>query len=148
LSSRKWFALSVIVLAIVVAIYVWAQHRHARPAPVAHHPMTAAEKDYLKQIEVLNPKMSAASNFLGDTLYYLEGQLVNKGSHDVRELDLNLTFMDPFGQVVLRETEHPITLKTPPLKAGQTQPLHFTFEHLPAEWNEGPPQITPTYVSF
>lgn len=146
-STVKWFVLAAVALAIAAAVYVSLQHRQLQSVAQVHS-MTAAEKDYLKEIEVSDPKMSAATNFLGSSLYYLDGQLVNKGSKDVRQLDLTLTFMDPFGQIVLRRTEHPITLKTAPLKAGQTQKLHLVFEHLPEEWNEGPPVITPSYVKF
>ncbi|MGH9398197.1 MAG: hypothetical protein ACRD18_15265 [Terriglobia bacterium] len=150
-TSTKYFVLALVALAIIVGIYVWAEQHHARrsaAAQQAHAPMTAAEKSYLPEVEVAGPKMSAASNFLGATVYYLDGTLVNKGSQTVRDLDLKLTFMDPFGQVVLLETEHPITRQTAPLKAGSSQALHVIFEHLPAEWNQGPPIITAAYVSF
>jgi len=110
--------------------------------------MSAAEQNYLREVQIANPKMSAASNFIGNTLYYLDAQVSNKGVKTIRQLDLTLTFMDPFGQVVLRKIVYPVTLQTPALKSGATEPLHFTFEHLPDEWNEGPPVITPTYVSF
>lgn len=145
--SSKWFIVVVVAIAILVGIYAMlARHR---PLPAAAAPsMTAAERDYLKQIDVTNPRMSVASNFLGDTLYYLDGTLRNQGSQTLRRLDLQLTFLDPFGEVVLRQTEHPVTLKTPPLKASESRTLHFTFEHLPAEWNQGPPVITPVYASF
>ncbi|MGH9357105.1 MAG: hypothetical protein ACRD10_13320, partial [Terriglobia bacterium] len=107
-----------------------------------------AEQNYLREVEVTNAKVSEASNFLGSTLYYLDAQLTNKGSKPVRQLDLTLTFMDPFGQVVLRKVVYPITPQTPALKKGAAEPIHFTFDRLPAEWNQGPPVITPTYVSF
>jgi hypothetical protein len=110
--------------------------------------MTAAENAYLSEIEVTDPKMSTASNFLGDKVYYLDGHLVNKGPRTVRELDLSLSFMDPFGEVVLRRTERPITHQTAPLGPGGAQQLHLIFEQLPDEWNQGPPVITPAYASF
>ncbi len=146
-TSGKWLALSVAVLAIVVGVYVWIAQRSAQPE-LAHHAMSAAEQSYLHEVGITNAKMSEASNFLGNTLYYLDAQLSNKGPKTIRQLDLTLTFMDPFGQVVLRKVVLPITPQTPALKGGATEAVHFTFEHLPAEWNEGPPVITPTYVSF
>ena len=146
-TSAKWLALSAIVLAIAVGVYVWIAHRSAHPE-ITHHTMSSAEQDYLREVEVTNAKVSEASNFLGSTLYYLDAQLTNKGSRPVRQLDLTLTFMDPFGQVVLRKVVYPITPQTPALKSGAAEPIHFTFDHLPAEWNQGPPVITPTYVSF
>lgn len=146
-STVKWFVLAAVALAVAAAVYVSLQSRQSQSAAQAGM-MSPAEKGYLKEIEVTDANMSAATNFLGSSLYYLDGRIANHGPKDVRQLDLDLTFMDPFGQVVLRRTEHPITLKTAPLKAGQTQRLHIVFEHLPEEWNQGPPVITPSYVKF
>ena len=147
-TSTKYFVIALVIVAVIVAIYVGVQHHRAQPQMIAQQPMTAAEKNYLTEIDVVNPRMSAATNFLGDTVYYLEGDLVNKGSHTVREVDLSLSFMDPFGEVVLREAELPVTHQTAPLKPGEKRKLHLSFEQLPAEWNEGPPVITMSYISF
>ncbi|MGH9327221.1 MAG: hypothetical protein ACRD2B_11145 [Terriglobia bacterium] len=145
--TSKWFIAVIVAIAIIVGIDVMLTHH--RPSPnVTPAPMTAAEQDYLKQVEVTHPRMSVASNFLGETLYYFDGTLRNQGSWTIRKLGLRLTFLDPFGEVVLRKMEYPITPQTPPLKPGESRALHFTFEHLPAEWNQGPPMITASYASF
>src|SRR5579863_10300370 len=129
-ASTKYFVLSLVALAIAVGIYVFVQHHRAQPQVMAQQAMTTAEKNYLTEIDVVDPRMSAASNFLGDTVYYLDGDLVNKGSQTVREIDLSLSFMDPFGEVVLRETERPVTHQAAPLKPGEKRKLHLSFEHL------------------
>lgn len=110
--------------------------------------MSAAEQAYLKNLQVTNPRMSAASNFLGNTLYYLDGTLANKGQRTVRRVDARLTFLDPFGEVVLRQDESLLNGQSPPLRGNQSRAIHLTFEHLPAEWNQGPPTIELTYVGF
>ncbi len=92
--------------------------------------------------------MSAARNFLGDMVTYLDAKITNTGTKIVRELELRLEFVDSLNQVVLCETAHPITLRTPPLKPGDTRLLHLTFEHMPADWNQAPPTIMPTRVYF
>ncbi|MGH9342719.1 MAG: hypothetical protein ACRD19_03015, partial [Terriglobia bacterium] len=95
-----------------------------------------------------DPSVSAASNFLGDTVYYLDGELTNHGSQTVRQADLSLSFMDPFGEVVSRRVEHAITRESPPLKPGASLHLHLIFEHVPDTWNQGPPVIAPIYVEI
>lgn len=146
-STAKWFIVAAVAIAIAVGIYAWIGQEKSAPTGV-HGSMTAAEKAYESEIEVRGAQMSAASNFLGSTLYYLNAQLTNHGNKTVRQLELNLAFMDPFGDVVYRQTEQPVTSTTPPLKPGATEPLHLTFEHLPTEWNQGPPNIVVSYVGF
>lgn len=149
--TAKYFVAAVVALAIIVGIYVWLQQRRVQRSAAeqqAGGEMSAAEKAYLSDVVVAGAKMSAATNFLGDTVYYLDGALENKGSQTVRQLTVKLAFMDPFGEVVLVESRSPVTHQTPPLKGGATQTLHLVFEHLPATWNQGPPNITTTFVSF
>lgn len=147
-TSARTFLISAAVLAIVVAVFVAVQHRRAHPAPAARAQMTLSEQSYLSKIQVANPSVSAASNFLGATVYYLDGELDNRGSNTVRALDLSLSFMDPFGEVLTRRIEHVITTANPPLRAGTSLPLHLTFEHVPAAWNQAPPAITPVYIQL
>lgn len=149
--TAKYFVAAAVALAIIVGIYVWLQQRHVERSAAeqqAGGEMTAAEKAYLPEVVVTGAKMSAATNFLGDTVYYLDGALENKGAETVRQLTLKLAFMDPFGEVVLVESRSPVTHKTAPLKGGATQTLHMVFERLPATWNQGPPTITTTFVNF
>jgi hypothetical protein len=146
-SPAKWFLLAVVALAVAVGVYSWVAEERSKAVP-PQHAMTAAEKAYLGKIEVSKAQMSAATNGIGSNLYYLDAKLSNHGTETVHAVDLNLTFMDPFGDEVYHQTEHAITPANPPLKSGQTVPIHFVFERLPDAWNQGPPQVAVTRVSF
>lgn len=146
-SLRKWFGISVAVLAVLVAVLLWLT-RSRGPAPGSRPPMTPAEQSYLPEIKVTGVKMSEATNYLGATQYYLSGELTNAGSRVVRVLDLQLTFLDPFGNLALRATEEPVSPQTDPLKAGETVSLHFVFDHLPDVWNQGAPVVAASYAHF
>ena len=93
-------------------------------------------------------RMSAAANFLGDTITYLDATVTNRGSKSVRLLDVELDFVDALNQVVLRETAHPLADRATPLAPGQTHPFRVTFEHMPADWNQAPPSAKAVYVEF
>jgi hypothetical protein len=131
-----------------VVVLVW--HAHGRTELAASNSAipTEDQKAYFRQLEFTDAHMSAAENFLGATVTYLDAQVTNKGSKTVRSLDLELTFVDMLNQVILRETARPITVRTPPLKPGESRAFHVTFEHMPAEWNQAPPSITPVSVQF
>jgi hypothetical protein len=137
-------------LGLAVAVYLLARILHdQRGADTSARAMpTAEETAYLANIKASRARMSVAQNFLGSSVYYLSAEVTNAGPKTVRALDLQLEFLDPFNQVVLRDTVHPITPAVPPLKPGETRPFRVTYEHISAEWNQAPPRMTPVAVRF
>jgi hypothetical protein len=149
--STRIVILSVaLVLAGLLAGFVLVQ-RHASSGPASPGPArpvpSAEQKAYFGSLEFTEPHMSAAENFLGDTVTYLDARVTNKGAKTVRQLDVELDFVDMLNQVVLRETAHPITQRAP-LQPGETRAFRVSFEHMPADWNQAPPTITPVYLEF
>ncbi len=148
---RKPTALYFLIAAGVLAIIVAGGILLTRSGPVGESngpALTAEQQAYLDQIEVTDARMSAAENFLGHTVTYLDAVVANKGLRAVSEIELELAFVDTLYQVVLRETAHPVTPRTPPLKPGETRSFQVSFEHMPIDWNQGPPRITPISVQF
>jgi hypothetical protein len=139
--------LAVVVLGIIVGVLALVR-RAASPTVPARPVLTEEEKAYFPEIAVSDARMSAAQNFLGGTVVYLDAKVTNKGTKTVRRLDLQLEFVDTLNQVVLRETSHVITARTPPVKPGETRAFRASFDHMPADWNQAPPTITPKYLSF
>ncbi len=147
-STPILIVIAVALLAAIIGALVLLRRDVSRSAAITPPPMSAEEKAYLAQISTADPHMSAAENFLGGTVTYLKARVTNNGTRPVRRLTLKLEFHDTLEQVVLREIAHPITPRTPPLKPGETRAFQVAFEHLPMEWNQGPPAITPEYVGF
>lgn len=135
-------AAALVVIAVALIKRNGSQPSQARPA------LNTEEKAYLPQIVVTEARMSAAQNFLGGRVIYLDAQVTNKGTRLVRQLKLQLEFRDTLEQVILRETVRPVTLRTPPLKPGETRSFQVAFDHMPDGWNQATPTITPKYVSF
>lgn len=106
------------------------------------------QKAYLSQILVTDARMSAAENFLGDMATFLDARVTNRGPRPVRELEFQLVFVDTLNQVILRERTRPVNPRTRPLIPGETRQFRVSFDRLPADWNQAPPLITPTYVGF
>ena len=137
------------VLALTaVAAFFWHSHSAAQLSAGASAIPTEEQKAYLPRIEFAEARMSAAENFLGATVTYLDARVTNKGTKTVQRLDVDLTFVDTLNQVVLLERAHPVTPRTPPLKPGQSRPFRVTFEHMPLDWNQAPPSMVPVYLQF
>jgi len=140
------FGISV-AIAAVLAIVAWMMHaRVTRPA--VRPPLTADAQAYLMQIAATDIHMSAAETGLGSNVTYMDAEIRNNGARAVREVDLDLTFVDMVNQMVLRRTVHPVTRNSPPLNAGESRAFRITFDYMPADWNQGPPVVAVTYLSF
>ncbi len=145
-STRAYIFASAAALAVIVTIYIAIQR--AISPPPSPKLLSQEEKAYLSEIAFSGARMSAAQNYLGGTVTYLDAKVTNQGARAVRNLDIQMEFHDLLNQVVLRDTAHPVTPRTASLKPGETRPFQVTFEHMPADWNQAPPSITPTQVKF
>jgi hypothetical protein len=131
---------------VIVAMILYAHRRYTS----ADSPSSLSDEQraYLGQVGVSDARMSAAENFLGHTITYLDGTITNRGTRAVSQVQLEMEFVDVLGQVVLRETARPVNLQTPALEPGQSRPFQVPFEHMPFEWNQAPPKTRVKLVTF
>ncbi len=141
-----------VILAGILVAFVLERHKAtssaAAPGSPAKPAPSAEQKAYFASLEFTDLHMSAAENFLGNTVTFLDARVANKGSKTIHHLDVELNFVDILNQVVLRETAHPVTNRVPPLKPGEVRAFRVSFEHMPIDWNQAPPSIKPVYVDF
>ena len=136
---------------LLFAIYAVVRHysRGTQASSGAGRPaLTEEQKAYLPMIVFSDARMSAAENFLGATVYYLDVRAANQGSKAVASLAVQLSFVDVLNQVVLRDTAHILTERMPPLKPGETRSFRVSFDHMPADWNQAPPMIRVVGLEF
>jgi hypothetical protein len=109
---------------------------------------------YAANLKLSDFKMSAAENFVGATVSYIDGSLTNAGSKTVTHAAVQVIFKDDMGQVAQREDNVPlralrttgpypeaVDLTISPLAPGQSQPFRLTFESISAQWNHQYPEI-------
>jgi len=136
------------VMLALLALIVYFWHSHSATELSTSAIPTEEQKAYFHSLEFTDLHMSVAQNFLGDNVTYLDGRVKNAGTKTVRRLDLDLTFVDTLSQVILRERAYPVSLRTPPLKPGESRAFRVSFEHIPVDWNQAAPAIAPVYVQF
>lgn len=140
------FSISLAIAGLLAGVAWWMHLRATRPA--VRPPLSDEARRYFALIEVSDARMSAAETGLGSTQTYLDARVTNRGGRAVRELDLQLEFVDLLNQVVLRRTAHAVKRSDSPLQPGESRPFRVIFDHMPAEWNQAPPSMTPSYASF
>ncbi len=114
---------------------------------------------YAANIKFSDLKMSAAENFVGSTVTYLDGTATNSADQTVTRALVRVTFKDSLGQIVqaddvplrLLQTSGPypeaVDLTVAPLAPNQSKPFRLTFEHVTADWNHEYPELRVTDVA-
>ena len=146
-SRSTYILIAAAATVIIVAIVVVATRPRPR-SPQADAALTPEQRDYLPNITVTDAKMSAAENFLGQTVIYMDAQVTNQGARAVKQVELQMEFTDVLGQVILRDRARALSPNPPSLKPGETRAFQLFFDRMPAEWNQAPPRVTTTSVQF
>lgn len=133
----------VIAVTLVIAFLLREPPKSAREVPA-----------YATNLKFSDFKMSAAENFVGSTVSYVDGTVKNAGDKTVTRIALEVIFKDELGQMAQDEPEVPlrvlkttgpypeaVDLSVSPLAPGQSQPFRLTFDHISAQWNRQYPEI-------
>ena len=135
------FALMVVVVGAVVFLLREKPKANSGPPP------------YAANVKISDLKMSAAENFVGASVSYLEGTVSNTGDKILTHVVIRVSFKDSLGQVVqtedtalhVIETVGPyndaVDLSSSPLSPGKSKPFRVTFEHISSEWNREYPAV-------
>lgn len=141
---------AVIAIMVALAFFMRESPKPAKPA-----------SPYIGSLKLSDFKMSAAENFVGATVNYFDGTLINSGDKTVTHAVVEVIFKDELGQVVGRE-EMPlrvlksngpypdfVDLNASALAAGQTQSFRLTFDagSISAQWNRQYPDVRVTDVT-
>lgn len=114
---------------------------------------------HIANVKLSDFKMSAAENFIGATVSYIDGSVSNTGDKTLTHAVVEVTFKDDMGQVAQREelplrvlkTNGPypdaVDLTVAPLAPGQTEHFRLTFDNISAQWNRQYPDLRVTDVS-
>jgi hypothetical protein len=142
--------IGVLIVGVVVGLIVLAFKAEA--------PKPAEPPAYAADLKFSDLKASAAQNFVGSTVSYLDGAITNAGEKTVIHAVVQVTFKDDLGQVVQQEElpvhvlrtggpyDEAVDLSVSPLAPGQTKPFRLTFESISIQWNHAYPDLQITDV--
>ena len=140
----------VVVIAIMVGLAFLLREPPRQAAPPS---------PYISQLKLSDFKMSAAENFIGHTLSYIDGTITNGADKTVTRVIVEVNFQDSMGQLAQREElplrvirtngayNEPVDLNVDPLAPGQSAPFRLTFDSISQQWNRQYPQIRITDVT-
>jgi hypothetical protein len=150
-SNVRPILIGIVIVAAVVGILVFILRSEQKP-PVE-------PPAYAANLKFSDLKASAAENFVGATVSYLDGTLTNAGDKTVIHAVVEVTFKDDMGQMAQREElpihvlrtggpyDEAVDLNISPLLPGQSKPFRLTFENISAQWNHAYPDLKVTQVA-
>ena len=147
--ERNWtpFVIGLVAVVVVVGIIVVLTRNKggtgSQPNP------------YAAKLQISNVKLSAAENYVGGTVTYLDVNIANTGDQALTGADMKLVLKNSMDQVVQTETiplhvlvenqmgGYPdlVDLGRSPIGPGQSKTVRMTLEHISADWNQSYPEM-------
>ena len=147
--ERNWIPVLAGAAAVILAIgaaFVFTRN----------HAQTGNEPNpYAQQLQLSAIKLSAAENYMGGTVTYLDFNVTNRGDRALVGADVHAEFKNTMGQIVQKETlplhvlvenqlaGYPdlVDLSRAPIGPGQTKTVRITLEHISDDWNQSYPEM-------
>jgi hypothetical protein len=136
----------VAVIAVLAAVFYFGRQKT---------PSGPQASEYAQQLEVSGIKLSAAENYMGGTVTYLDFKITNAGEKALIGADVYAEFKNTMGQIVQKETlplhvlvenqlaGYPdlVDMSRAPVGPGQTRTVRVAVEHISADWDQSYPQM-------
>jgi hypothetical protein len=141
---------ALVILGVVVAggAGFWYLERQSRQASVERPVLTAEAKGYVRYLKLGDVEMKATETYLGQMVVEITGKITNNGARNLKLVEINCVFYDPWGQVVLRERMPIVRTHGGGLGPGKTKDFRLAFDDLPDSWNQGMPQLVIAQILF
>src|SRR5271154_6669255 len=126
--------IGIVIVGIVVGALALAMRSEVKK-PVPPPP-------YAANLKFSDMKTSAAQNFVGATVSYIDGAVTNAGNATVIHAVVQVTFKDDMGQTAQREElplrvlrtvgpyDEAVDFNVSPLEPSQSKPFRLTFENI------------------
>jgi len=146
---RTWTPFVVGAVAVLITLGIIA-------VATRHKPATAPQIDpYTSKLQLSKLKLSAAENYVGGTVTYLDVDVTNSGDRSLAGAAMKLVFKNSMDQVVQTETlplhvlvenkmgGYPdlVDMGRSLIAPGQTKTVRMTLEHISADWNQAAPEM-------
>lgn len=146
---RNWTPLLIGLVAVVIvvgAIVLISRHQGEQQAQ---------PNEYAPKLQLSDLTLSAAENYVGGTVTYLDLKITNTGDRALVGARMQAQFKNSLGEIVQKETlplhvlvENQLAgypdlmdLSRAPIGPGQTKTVRMTLEHISDDWDRSYPQM-------
>jgi hypothetical protein len=148
-SDRNWTPIAVGLIAVLVVIGAIVALTRSKPN------QGPTIDPYASKLALSDLKLSAAENYVGGTVTYLDLNITNTGDKTLTGAQIKAVFKNTMDQVVQTETlplhvltenkmggyEDLVDLSRSPIGPGQSKTVRMTLEHVSQDWNQQYPEM-------
>jgi len=150
-TEQKSIPVAVFVVALVVILgagfFLYLDRASKRPPPPPP-PLTADAKAYVRNLKLMDVDMQKHESYMKQAVVEITGKIANNGSRNLRVVEINCIFLDPYGQLVLRERVPIVSLKIGGLAPGEIKNFRLAFDNIPDSWNQALPELVIAQIVF
>jgi hypothetical protein len=150
-TEQKGVPVAVLVVALVVILgagfFLYLDRASHRPAPPPA-PLTAEAKAYVRNLQLADVDMQKHESYMKQAVVEITGKIGNNGGRNLKEVEINCVFYDPYGQLVLRKRVPIVGQKMGGLAPGEIKNFRLAFDDIPDSWNQALPQLVIAQIDF
>ncbi len=150
-TDQKGIPVAVLVVALVVilgaGLFLYLDRVSQRPPPPPA-PLTAEAKAYVHSLQLMDVEMQKHESYMKQAVVEITGKIGNNGNRELRVVEINCVFYDPYGQLVLRERVPIVGQKMGGLAPGEIKNFRLAFDNIPDSWNQALPQLVIAQIVF
>lgn len=146
---RNWTPILIGLIAVVIVVGAIALLMNRKSTNAAQ------PNPYDTKLRLSSLKLSAAENYMGGTVTYLDLNITNTGDKTLTGAAIRAVFKNSMDQVVQTEViplhvlvqnqmgNYPdlVDLSRSPIGPGQTKTVRMTLEHISDDWNQSYPEM-------
>ena len=148
-SERNWTSIIIGLVAVLIVVGTIVATTRSKPT-------TGGVTDpYAARLQLSGLKLSAAENYVGGTVTYLDLNISNTGNQTLVGAQMKAVFRNSMGQVVQTETlplhiltankmggyEDLVDISRSPIGPGQSKIVRMTLEHISDDWDRQYPEM-------
>jgi hypothetical protein len=149
--ERKGIPVALLAVALVVVLgagfFLYLDRASNRPPPPPA-PLTAEAKAYVHSLRLMDVDMQKHESYMKQAVVEITGKIGNNGSRNLRVVEINCVFYDPYGQLVLRKRVPIVGRKMGGLAPGEIKNFRLAFDDIPDSWNQALPQLVIAQIVF
>jgi hypothetical protein len=150
-TQEKSIPVAALVVALVVILgggfFLYLDRTANRPPPPPT-PLTAEAKAYVHNLQLMDVDMQKHESYMKQAVVEITGRIGNNGGRNLRVVEINCVFYDPYGQLVLRERVPIVSRKIGGLAPGEIKNFRLAFDNIPDSWNQALPQLVIAEIGF